>query len=112
MIGSLVCGAFALHPSTGQLGLTFFFTRHLPDRNSLISEVYTQLPAAIRSHQWPTDSSDEAKKNGVAVDFRSPERLSDNKTMSYGSLSHGKQGGIDEIHLFGLSRARQVRKHV
>jgi hypothetical protein len=32
MIGSLVCGAFALHPDTGQLGLTFFFfffTQHL-----------------------------------------------------------------------------------
>ena len=51
-------------------------------------------------------------KNGVAVDSRSPERLSDNRTMSYGSLSQRKQGGMDEIHLFGIPRARQVRKHV
>ena len=32
-------------------------------------------------------SSDEANKNRVAVDFRFPERLSDNRTMSYGSES-------------------------
>ena len=31
--------------------------------------------------------SERQTKNGVAVDFRSPERLSDNRT-SYGSLSH------------------------
>src|ERR1700723_26930 len=39
------------------------------------------------------------KKTAAAVDFRSPERLSDNRTMSYGSLSHRKERGIDEIHL-------------
>ena len=33
------------------------------------------------------------KKSVAAVDFRSPERLSDKRTMSYGSLSHRKQGG-------------------
>src|SRR5207249_44858 len=85
-----------------------------------------------------------AGKTGVAVDFRSPERLSDNRTMSYGSasiavarpsgracrrtdalpdgratapltmetrsLSHSKQGGTDEIHLFGIHRARKIRR--
>jgi len=45
-----------------------------------------------------------------AVDFHSPERLSDNRTMSYGSLSHRKQGGFDEIHLFGLYRAGKIRR--
>ena len=30
--------------------------------------------------------------------------------MSYGSLSLGKQGGIDEIHLFGIHRAREIRR--
>jgi hypothetical protein len=35
-----------------------------------------------------------------------------NEEKSYGSLSHRKQGGIDEIYLFGIPRARQVRKHV
>src|ERR1700751_1020865 len=40
------------------------------------------------------------------------ERLADNRTTGYGSLeppetsSYRKQGGLDEIHLFGLSRAR------
>jgi hypothetical protein len=53
-----------------------------------------QLPAAVRTHQLPTNSSDEAKKKGVAVDFRSPERLSGNRTMSYGSESQetGRNG--------------------
>jgi hypothetical protein len=37
--------------------------------------------------------------------------IPDNRTMSYGSLSDRKPGGIDEIHLFGLPRAWQVRKH-
>src|ERR1700691_5777352 len=50
------------------------------------------------------------KKNGGAVDFRSPERLSDNRTMSYGSLSHRKQGGMYEIHLFGIHGARKIRR--
>ena len=31
-------------------------------------------------------------ENGLAVDFRSPERLFDNRAMSCGSLSHRKQG--------------------
>jgi hypothetical protein len=31
----------------------------------------------------------KAKKNGAAVDFRSRERLSDNRTMSYGSELQG-----------------------
>src|ERR1700722_6096595 len=55
------------------------------------------------------------KTNGVAVDFRSPERLSDNRTMSYGSesqqtRSNRKQGGMDEIHLFRIPRARKIRR--
>ncbi len=44
------------------------------------------LPALAKNART-TDSSDEAKKNGGAVDFRSAERLSDNRTMSYGSES-------------------------
>jgi hypothetical protein len=32
--------------------------------------------------------------------------------MSYGSLSHRKQGGIDEIHLFGILPAGKGRQHV
>jgi RNA polymerase sigma-70 factor (ECF subfamily) len=35
-------------------------------------------------------SAVELKKNEVAVDFRSPERLSDNRTMRHGALSHRK----------------------
>src|SRR5271165_5086677 len=65
--------------------------------------------------QCPTDSSDEDKNNGAAVDSRPPERLSDNRTMSYGcesqeARSHRKQGGMDEIHLFGIHGARKIRR--
>src|SRR5258708_7773934 len=54
------------------------------------------------------------QKNRVAVDFRSPERLSD-RAKSYGSesqqtRSHRKQGGMDEIHLVGIPRARKIRR--
>ena len=55
-------------------------------------------------------------KNEVAVDFRSPERLSDNR-RDYGSFEiaersvwHRKQGGTDEIHLVGIHRARKIRR--
>src|SRR6478672_13712521 len=48
-----------------------------------------------------------ATQKKVAVDFRPSERLSD-RTMSYGSDQ--KQGGIDEIHLFGIHRARKIRR--
>src|SRR5580700_6241851 len=54
------------------------------------------------------------KKNGAAVDFRSRERLSD-RTMRIDSesrqtRSHRKHGGTNEIHLFGIPRARKIRR--
>jgi hypothetical protein len=57
---------------------------------SLIYSNNRNVPQFFDEWDWSTSGLSLVSpeiKNGVAVDFQFPERLSDNRTMSYGSES-------------------------
>ena len=86
--------------------LMFFYTD--TDQCNLGSESARLPPSSVRSHpvEHLTRSSRWSCNGGQTERTFAPP----SPTIDHTGTTTGKQGGMDEIHLFGIPRTRQVRK--